>query len=97
MRLFADRSTCVEEGTQTAAELDLHASQLFERNRCYPHKVDGAWMSFRFTDTTFETFYGEDCSGYVVCPLYSLCLSLSLPIFALRSEKTRRLSKDATK
>ena len=35
---------------------------------------------------------------YVVCPFYSLCFSpLSLPIFALRSEKTRRLSIDVTK
>jgi len=33
---------------------------------------------------------------YVVCPFYSLCLSLSFS-FSLRSEKTRRLSRDATK
>ena len=33
--------------------------------------------------------------GYVLFP--TLSFSLSLPIFALRSEKTRRLSKDATK
>ena len=32
---------------------------------------------------------------YVVCLSYSL--SLSLPLFALRSEKTRRFSKDASK
>ena len=35
-------------------------------------------------------------SKYVACPFYSLSLSLP-PIFSLRSEKTRRLSRDATK
>ena len=38
-----------------------------------------------------------DFSEYVVCPFYSLPPSLSLPLFALRSEKTRRLSIDVTK
>ena len=34
---------------------------------------------------------------YVVCPFYSPALSLPFLIFCLRSEKTRRLSIEATK
>ena len=44
-------------------------------------------------------FHREDDRkhSYVVCPFYSPALSLPFLIFALRSEKTRRLSIEATK
>ena len=44
-----------------------------------------------------RTTHAVAVNMYVVCPFYSPSLSLSLFPFALRSEKTRRLSIDATK
>ena len=51
---------------------------------------------------TFGGSYGGMLSSwfrmkYVVCPFYSPALSLPFLIFAMRSEKTRRLSIEATK
>ena len=55
----------------------------------------GEVLELNVCENTAEHLNGN---VYVVCPFYSLSLSLSLSlIFALRSEKTRRLSIDATK
>ena len=71
--------------------------------KCRQMDCTGVWASgttyitFEDVKVPVENLIGKEGHGfrYVVCPFYSL--SLSLHPFALRSEKTRRLSIDATK
>ena len=68
------------------ASVTFHADDPLVTFSCY---LDGAGGFFD---------HSEVCTSpatYVVCPFYSP--SLPIPIFALRSEKTRRLSIDAAK